>query len=83
MVWNRRPNVPMNIAYYRHQGYVGTYFIDAFLNSKTKSGNDVAIYGYEWINPWKEKKVISIELTAKGDSDSSVILIAVTGIRNL
>ena len=83
MVWNRRPNVPMNIAYYRHQGYVGTYFMDAFLSSKTKKGNDMTIYGYEWLNPWKGKKVISITLTAKGDTDSSIMLFALTGIRRL
>lgn len=79
-VWNRRHNKPIEQAYYRHQGYVSTYFADAYIKSNTRAGKDVTVYGYEWINPHKDKAIDSIELVAKGDTDSPVILCGIKGI---
>ncbi|HOJ11109.1 MAG TPA: family 20 glycosylhydrolase [Clostridiales bacterium] len=80
-VWYKRYGEPLKHAYYRHQGYVSTYFADAYIQSKTSSGKDVTVYGYEWINPYKDKTIVSVELAAKGDTDASVMLFAVTGIK--
>jgi hypothetical protein len=65
---------------YRHEGYKATYPAYPYIQSKTPSGKDVTCYGYEWINPHKDKTIRSITLSAEGDFDSSVILLAITGI---
>lgn len=80
-VWNKRYGEPLGHPYYRHQGYISTYFADAYIQSKTPEGKEVTIYGYEWINPFKEKTIVSVTLTAKGNTDSPVMLFAVTGIK--
>ncbi|HHV58968.1 MAG TPA: family 20 glycosylhydrolase [Clostridiaceae bacterium] len=80
-VWNRRYAAPMKHGFYRHQGYVATYLSDAYIQSKTQDGKDITVYGYEWINPDKDKEISKITLKASGNSDSQVILFAITGIR--
>ncbi len=79
-VWYKRYAQPMESSYYRHQGYISTYFADAYIQSKTSTGKDVTVYGYEWINPYKDKTIASIILAAKGNTDASVMLFALTGI---
>ena len=79
-VWYKRYGEPLKQAYYRHQGYISTYFADAYIQSKTMDGRDITIYGYEWINPYKDKTIASIKLAAKGNTDSAVMLFALTGI---
>jgi hypothetical protein len=80
LVWSKRFAEPMDYPYYRHEGYKATYPAYPYIQSKTPSGKDVTCYGYEWINPHKDKTIRSITLSAEGDFDSSVILLAITGI---
>ncbi|NMA96353.1 MAG: family 20 glycosylhydrolase, partial [Clostridiales bacterium] len=79
--WNKRANMPITKPYYRHQGYVGTYFADPFIRANTRDGEDVSIFAYEWVNPHREKSITSIELVKSGDTDSFVILGAIKGYR--
>ena len=53
-VWSMRYAEPLKHSYYRHQGYISTYFADP-MQSKTPDGRDITLYAYEWINPYKDK----------------------------
>ena len=53
-----RQNAPLKDAYYRHNGYVGTWTTDEVLaNGKT-------YYRYSWTNPNPKKEIASITLNA-------------------
>lgn len=78
-VWSMRYAEPLKHSYYRHQGYISTYFADP-VQSKTKNGRDITLYSYEWINPYKNKTILSVTLAAKGNTDSSVMLFGLTGV---
>jgi hypothetical protein len=80
-VWFRRYGDPMLHSSYRHQGYVATYLADPYIQSKTPDGQDVTLYGYEWINPRKNHLIVSISLNATGNTDAAVMLFAMTGVR--
>lgn len=81
LVWSKRHATPMGQQYYRHEGYKTTYLVDPYIQTKTVSGSDVTVYGYEWINPRKDTAISSITLSAEGNADAPVILLAVTGIK--
>ena len=59
--WNRRQNEPFRGGYYRHNGYSGTYFVDA-AESKGVNGENISVYRYEWLNPKPETPIRSIRL---------------------
>ncbi|NOY08130.1 MAG: family 20 glycosylhydrolase [Spirochaetes bacterium] len=64
----------------RHLGYFTTYGADPFWQGKTPDGRNITLYGYEWLNPHPEKIIKAVKLNAIGQDDSSVILIALTGV---
>jgi Glycosyl hydrolase family 20, domain 2 len=47
----------------------------------TKDNLPTAVYGYSWNNPQPQKVITSIELQAAANSESSLFLIALTGIK--
>ncbi len=47
----------------------------------TENNLPIAVYGYSWSNPQPDKVIKSIELQAAANSDSSLFLIALTGIK--
>jgi hexosaminidase len=59
--WNRRQNEPFRGGYYRHNGYSGTYFVDAE-ESKGANGENISVYRYEWLNPKPATPIRSIRL---------------------
>ena len=59
--WNRRQNEPFRGGYYRHNGYSGTYFVDA-AESKGANGENISVYRYEWLNPKPATPIRSIHL---------------------
>lgn len=59
--WNRRQNEPFRGGYYRHNGYSGTYFVDA-AESKGVNGENISVYRYEWLNPKPATPIRSIRL---------------------
>lgn len=79
-VWHQRYGEPLLHKYYRHDGYTATYFADAFIETKASDGRDITVYGYEWVNPYKNKKITSITCTADYESGSEIILFAITGV---
>ena len=59
---------PIPHNYYRHQGYVGTYFADPTYEYRTPEGEPILLLGQVWDNPKPEKVIASISYTpVKGD----------------
>ena len=79
--WNRRHADPLIHMVHRHQGYITTYAVDPLWQGKTSTGQDVTLYGYEWINPHSEKTIRRIKVSAGEDTDSALILVAATGVK--
>ena len=79
--WNRRYADPLIHTVHRHAGYIATYTADPLWQGKTATGQDVTFYGYEWINPHSEKTIRAVKVSAGEDTDSALILVAVTGVR--
>jgi hypothetical protein len=80
--WNRRHADPLIHPVHRHAGYITTYTVDPLLQEKTAAGQDVTVYGYEWINPYSEKTIRTIRISASEEAaDSALMLLAATGVR--
>jgi hypothetical protein len=79
--WHRRHAEPMHHPMYRHSGYVATYLADPLVQDKTADGEDVTVYGYEWLNPQPNKTIRQIRLSACGPSDATVLLFALTAVK--
>lgn len=73
--------LPMPNNYYRHQGYVGTYFADPTYEHRTSEGAPILLLGQTWDNPYPNKIIRSISYTAH-EKDYAVLLSAgVLGIK--
>lgn len=79
-VWHERYGEPLPHQYYRHEGYIGAFIADAYIEAKAWDGRDVTIYGYEWINPFKDKEIISVSCRVTYESDAEIMLFSVTGV---
>ena len=75
-VWNEAYAEPMISGYYRHLGYVGTYFADPLISEKTEDGRDVCIMGLTWTNPHPEKEIVSV--SCRGDGQREVALFGIS-----
>ncbi|MBR5868973.1 MAG: family 20 glycosylhydrolase [Clostridia bacterium] len=51
---------PMHQEFYRHNGYVGTWFIDPTYRGKDRNGEDLTVGGFVWENPHPEKEIAAI-----------------------
>ncbi|MEA4833495.1 MAG: family 20 glycosylhydrolase [Oscillospiraceae bacterium] len=72
---------PLESAYYRHEGYSGTYTIDAAIESKDIAGKDLTLYSYELINPHPEKLITKVEIKAEEDPAVNIHIFAITAAR--
>jgi hypothetical protein len=79
--WHRRHAEPLHHPMYRHSGYIATYLADPLVQDKTADGEDVTVYGYEWLNPQPNKTIRQIRLGACGPSDATVLLFALTAVK--
>lgn len=77
--WNRRYAQPLPQQYYRHQGYIGTWYADPAAVGKTDSGEDVLICGYVWENPHSEREIVNVEFVAQEGSIAPVVLCGIYG----
>ena len=64
---------PMPDNYYRHQGYVGTYFADPTYEYRTAEGAPILLLGQVWDNPHPEKKISHITYTPD-ENDYAVLV---------
>lgn len=55
---------PKPAGYFRHNGYVGTYFSNPEVIGKTECGEDQTLLVYPWDNPKPEKKITKITYKA-------------------
>ena len=70
---SRRYGEPLWPAYYRHEGYIGTWFADP-ISLKTADGEDLTLYEFVWENPEPAKKVAFVRLRGLGDTDAGILL---------
>lgn len=71
---------PMNggaWCYYRHTGYVGTWYIEPTKRAKTKDGGDVAFTCFCFENPHPEKFLKSITFTPEKDDYCGLVLASI------
>ena len=60
---NSHYGTPMPDNYYRHQGYVGTWFADPTYEYYTTEGKPILLLGQVWDNPRPDVKIASISYT--------------------
>ena len=80
LTWNSRHGAPMPQHYYRHQGYVGTWYSDAIYEGYTDSGEPVLILGQVWDNPHPEKEIEKIAYSKRDDEYATLISAGVIGL---
>lgn len=71
---------PKKHKYYRHNGYVGTWFIDPVYSGKTAAGEDMTVTGFLWENPHPEKQIASIEYRGCEDEYCTLVLAGIKGL---
>ena len=71
---------PMPQEYYRHTGYVGTWFSDPVLQGKTDDGADLTVYGFVWDNPHPEKEIASVVYRPVENDYCGLILAGIRGL---
>ncbi len=77
--WNRRHGAPLQHMAHRHTGYIATYAVDPYWQGKTAAGEDVTLYGLEWVNPHPERAIRTIGVEAgPAAGDALLLLVAVT-----
>ncbi|NLD88266.1 MAG: family 20 glycosylhydrolase, partial [Clostridiales bacterium] len=79
-VWSRRYAEPLPQQYYRHQGYIATYFSDPIIETKTQDGRDITVLGFTWLNKYPEKVISNIVCVSSDKTDAKPILLALSGI---
>ena len=80
--WNRRHAAPLAHIAHRHGGYIGTYPADPMWQGKTSAGQDVTIYGLEWVNPYPETEIRAIRVCASdAASDAGMMVVGITGVK--
>ena len=81
MYYGSRFGEPMPQQYYRHQGYVGTWFADPTYEGYTAEGKPILLLGQIWDNPRPDVKIDSISYTPD-EHDTAVLLSAgVLGVK--
>ena len=70
---------PMPHKYYRHTGYVGTWFADPAYEGHASDGSPLTVLGYAWQNPHPDQKIVSISYQAEKDDICGLILVGIRG----
>jgi hypothetical protein len=73
--------LPIPPNYYRHQGYVGTWFADPTYEYRTPEGEPVLLLGQVWDNPHPEKVIESVGYLAENGEYAVLLSAGVLGIR--
>ena len=71
---------PMPQAFYRHNGYVGTWFQDPIYQGKTYSGEDLTVSGFVWENPNPEKEIASVKYRPIENDYCGLLLAGIKGL---
>ncbi len=81
MAYNTSYATPMPQEYYRHNGYVGTWFSDPVLQGKADDGSDLTVYGYVWENPHPEKEIATVTYRPVENDYCGLLLAALSGYK--
>ncbi len=73
--------IPKHQQYYRHFGYVGTWFSDPTREGKNDRGEDMTIFGYIWENPHPEKEIKKITYKSTADDYCRLAIVGVKGLK--
>ena len=80
MVYNTSYAEPMPQEYYRHNGYVGTWFTDPTHCGKSCTGEDITVGGFIWENPNPDKLIATVKYQPTEDDYCGIIIAAVKGL---
>jgi len=72
---------PKPHQYYRHFGYVGTWFSDPAYHSKADDGSDVVLLKLTVDNPYPQKNITKIEYKREECDYCTLVLAKVTGLK--
>ena len=78
---NSHYGAPMPDNYYRHQGYVGTWFADPTYEYRTAEGKPILLLGQVWDNPHPEKTIANITYTPDKKDYAVLLSAGVLGIK--
>ena len=78
---NSHYGTPMPDNYYRHQGYVGTWFADPTHEYYTAEGKPVLLLGQVWDNPRPDVAIASISYTADKKDYAVLLSAGVLGVK--
>ena len=81
LAYNVTYGQPLPHQYYRHFGYVGTWFADPEYLGKTASGKDITLLSMPWDNPHPEKPVASVSYVPDEGSFTPLVLVEVKAER--
>ncbi len=80
-VWSHRYADPLPQPYYRHQGYIATYWSDPVIETKSECGNDITVLGFEWINEHPEKEIAAIKCIGESGTDAKIAVLGISGVK--
>ncbi len=80
MAYNTSYGMPMPQQFYRHNGYVGTWFTDPVYAGKSLSGDDLTVSGFVWENPYPKKKIATIEYKPVKDDYCELVIAGIKGL---
>lgn len=78
---NESFGLPKPQIYYRHQGYVGTWFADPTYEYRTPEGRPILLLGQIWDNPHPEKKIAYITYTPDEEDTAILLSAGVLGVK--
>ena len=81
LCYNSHFGQPMPQQYYRHQGYVGTWFADPTYEYRTSEGTPILLLGQIWDNPRPDTEIASISYTPDKNDTAVLLSAGVTGIK--
>jgi hypothetical protein len=73
--------IPKHQSYYRHFGYVGTWFSDPVYEGKNDQGEDMMVLGYVFENPYPQKRMIKITYKQNENDYCHLIVAGVRGLK--
>jgi hypothetical protein len=83
MRYNHRYAMPMPHKYYRHTGYVGTWFADPAAHGNAPDGSYVGLTSFVWENPHPDRKIAYVGYVPAENDTAGLILSELYGeIRN-
>ena len=71
---------PKPQEYYRHNGYVGTWFSNPTYQGKNCQGEDITVGGFVWENPNPDKKIATVEYIPVENDWCGLILAGIKGL---